>query len=119
MRYFSMSTRLIKIEREVLHDHHHLTSDDECYFFLEYTSRRDYTYGPENNFINNLKKSPVFRNRPEVWRHKEEAIRTCAESLSKAINRDWLKTATLVPIPQQKNPIRRRMTIACCRCCTG
>lgn len=51
-----MLTRLTKIEPEVIHEHYHLKSDDECYFFLEYTSLRDYTYTPENSFINNLKK---------------------------------------------------------------
>ena len=94
-----MLTRLTKIEPEVIREHHHLTSDDECYFFLEYTSWRDYTYTPENNFINNLKKSPIFRNRPEVWRHKKEAIQRCSKGLREALNRDWLKTATLIPIP--------------------
>ena len=97
-----MLTRLTKIEPEVIHEHHYLKSDDECYFFLEYTSQRDYTYTPENDFINNLKKSPLFRNRPDVWRHKEEAIQRCSKGLCEAINRDWLKAATLVPIPPSK-----------------
>lgn len=65
-------------------------------------SRRDYTYTPENNFINNLKKSPIFRNRPDVWRHKEKAIRVCAGGFAKALNRDSLKTATLISIPPSK-----------------
>lgn len=94
-----MLTRLTKIEPEVLDEHYHLNSDDECYFFLEYTSREDYTYTPENNFINNLKKTLDYRKRPEVWRYKEEAIRRCSKGLRKALNRDWLKTATLIPIP--------------------
>lgn len=98
-----MSARFTRIEPEVLDDHSHLAADDECYFLLEYTSGRDYNFGRANSFINNFKKDVKFRARPDVWRYKNEAIAACSKALGEAINRDWLRAATLVPIPPSKS----------------
>lgn len=97
-----MSARFSKIEEDVLADHFHLTQDDECYFLLEYTSNRGYSFGKANSFINNLKKPTEFRSRPEVWRHKVRAVNISARWLGEAINHEWLKSATLVPVPPSK-----------------
>ena len=97
-----MSTRFQKVEEDVLGDHAHLTPEDSCFFWLEYTSGRDYTFGKANSFINNLKKPLRFRDRPEVWQYKLLAISNCARALDEGINHDWLQSATLVPVPPSK-----------------
>lgn len=97
-----MSARFTKIEQDDLGDHYHLSQGDECYFLFEYTSGRDYRFGKANSFINNLKKPMHFRSRPEVWKYKILAIRTGSKDLGEAIDHNWLRTATLVPMPPSK-----------------
>ena len=97
-----MSNRFIKIEQDVVDDHSHLKADDECYYFLEYTSGQDYNFGKANSFISNLKKPVRFRDLPSVWRYKTDAIRTCSKDLGEAIDHRWLQAATLVPVPPSK-----------------
>lgn len=97
-----MSPRFTRTEQEDLGDYYHLAEDDECYFLLEYTSGRNYSFGKANSFINNLKKPLRYQSRPEVWRYKTRAIRACSKALSEAINHQWLRTATLVPMPPSK-----------------
>lgn len=97
-----MSARFSRIEEEVLSDHFHLTQDDQCYFLLEYTSKRGYSFGRANSFISNLKKPTEFRNRPDIWCHKVKAIDTSAMWLGEAIDHNWLARATLIPVPPSK-----------------
>ena len=42
------------------------------------------------------------RKRPDVWRHKENAIRLCSQAFWRAIDRNWLGSATLIPVPSSK-----------------
>lgn len=93
--------RLQKIESGVLKDHVRLNEADECYYFLEYTSGRNYRYGKANSLISNIKKSPSSRNRPG-WKYKQRDMAVCSEAFSKALNPDWLREATLVPVPPSK-----------------
>lgn len=93
--------RLTAIDDTIIGDHYHLTSDDECYFLHEYTSRRGYSFSSTNNLISNLKKSPLRSQKPE-YRYKIRAIQDCSASLGATIRPDWLKIATLVPVPPSK-----------------
>ena len=49
--------------------HARLTADDRVYYFGDYTPNRNYKFSDMNQFISNLKKSPLLRNRPE-WRFR-------------------------------------------------
>lgn len=41
------------------------------------------------------------KGRPE-WRYKESAITTCGRMFREALNEEWLRAVTLVPIPSSK-----------------
>lgn len=92
-----------KIDENNRGDHPHLTSDDEIYFLREYTSGQNFKFSTANNIISNLKKKPSKSHLAE-YSHKIRAMKECAEELSGAIHIDWLKTATLVPVPSSKIP---------------
>ncbi len=93
--------RFQKIDGLLLEGHYHLLAGDECYFLLEYTSRKGYDYSKANRLILNLKKKPSTKNTVQ-GKHKIGAMDACSNALGKVINPDWLKEATLVPIPPSK-----------------
>jgi hypothetical protein len=96
--------RLSEIDESNRGDHYHLTEDDKCYYIFEYTSHRDFNFGFANDLISNLKKSVDRQGRPE-YRYKTRAIADCSGFLGATLNNDeWLRRATLVPIPPSKNP---------------
>ncbi len=82
-------------------DHWCLTPEDRCFFLGEYTARAGYAFSETNNLISNFKKSPERRRLPE-WRYKGEAIGKAASMFRDALPEEWLRTATLVPIPPSK-----------------
>ena len=96
-----MPSRFQKIDEAIIGDHAHLTEADSCYFLCEYTSNRDYKFGKVNQLISNLKKPPS-RSLLQEYRYKHQAMGMCVQGLSDAINDDWLRTGTLVPIPPSK-----------------
>ncbi len=55
-----------------------------------------------NNLILNLKKSVERRSNVYEYRHKLNAIRQCGDLLRSVLNPDWIKLATLVPVPCSK-----------------
>jgi len=94
--------RLSKIDDSNRRDHYHLIADDECYYLFEYTSHKDFNFGFANDLISNLKKAVERRGRAE-YRYKTTAIRNCSRYLAETLNDDWLRTATLVPVPPSKD----------------
>ena len=96
--------RFQRIDEMIIGNHHHLNGDDECYFLIEFTSHEGYEYSSANSLILNLKKKPSLRSTNQ-WPHKIEAMDACSNALRQAINHDWLRTATLVPVPPSKNKI--------------
>jgi len=93
--------RLTKIDPLTIRDHHYLGPTDECYFLGEYTARRGYSHSTTNQLIFNFKKSPLKRGMAQ-WRYKETAIAQAGAAFAAALNVDWLKVATLVPLPPSK-----------------
>ncbi len=85
----------------MLEDHYHLRSVDECYFLIEYTSGKRYDYSKANDLISNIKKKPSTKNTAQ-WKYKIGVMNACSNALGKVLNPDWLKEATLVPIPPSK-----------------
>jgi hypothetical protein len=81
--------------------HSHLHSTDDCYYLIEYTSNRSYDYSDANQFISNLKKSPLRRGSTEYW-HKEKAIALAAQKLREQLPDEWLQSSTFVPVPPSK-----------------
>lgn len=96
-----MTLRFTRIDDLTRRDHWHLTPEDRCFFFGEYTARAGYAFSETNNLILNFKKSPEKRGLPE-WRYKGEAIRKVAGMYRDALPEEWLRTVTLVPIPPSK-----------------
>jgi len=82
-------------------DHWHLTADDECYFFGEYTAGAGFGHSRTNSIINNLKKNPNLRNTWQ-WQHKQRAIRECGAAIAANIKPDLLCQVAFVPIPPSK-----------------
>jgi len=93
--------RLTKLDELTRPDHTFITAEDECFYLGEYTARRGFSFSEINNLINNLRKPMDRRGLPE-WRYKEQAIVRCGNMLREGLNADWLRTATLVPIPSSK-----------------
>ena len=93
-----MILTLTRIDHLILSDHHYLTSEDECYFLREYTARRGSDVSETNQIIQNIKKAPDRRGRPE-WFYKERDLQRAADELRAALNPAWLRTATIVPVP--------------------
>lgn len=93
--------KLSSIDDLHLSDHCYLTAADSCLFLREYIPHVGYSGGETNSLISNFKKGMDRKGRPG-WHYKNTAIRQIAEELANALNPDWLKTATLVPIPPSK-----------------
>lgn len=93
--------RLSRIDDASRHDHFHLMEEDECYYFLEYTSGRDYKFSKANDAISNLKKKPSNRHRQD-YKYKIQVIQQASNAFRDALNQDWLRNATLIPVPGSK-----------------
>jgi hypothetical protein len=93
--------RLTKIDDLSRPDHYYLTPEDDCYFLGEYTARQGYAFSATNQLILNFKKS-MDKRRTAQWKYKERAIGEAAAAFRQALNKEWLDTATLVPIPPSK-----------------
>jgi len=94
--------RLLKIDELTRPDHGYLRDDDECYYLREYTARGGYEISATNDLIHNLKKEITRRVYPAEYRYKALAINQAARELATSIKPEFLKTATLVPIPPSK-----------------
>lgn len=90
--------RLTEIDASNIELHTRLNDTDRCLFIFEYTSGQDYTFSATNNLISNLKKKPGASGQ---W-YKGQAITQAAAYLRATLSADWLKQATLVPVPPSK-----------------
>lgn len=93
--------RLQQIEDLVRKDHYYLTPEDVCFFWGEYTARKGFSHSDTNSLISNLKKKMDRKGKPE-WRYKGFAIDQTAKIFKATVNPDFLKTATIVPMPPSK-----------------
>ena len=82
-------------------DHRYLKEGDVCFYLFEYTSKTCFKHSTGNELINNLKKSPNKKDLPE-YKYKLKAMKDCSEHIASRFNLDWLKEATLVPVPPSK-----------------
>ncbi|SEH12867.1 hypothetical protein SAMN05428974_0582 [Sphingopyxis sp. YR583] len=81
--------------------HTMLTADDLCYYLYEYTPGRGHESSCTNMLIRNLKKKPSQSDKPG-YRFKDRAIERCAEHLREALDPQWAKQATFIPVPGSK-----------------
>lgn len=102
MLYGTSPPQLSKIDDLSRPDHYYLTADDECLFFGEYTARAGFSVGETNDFIHNFKKGMERKAKPKEWRYKTGAIARASAAFSQRLDADFLRTATLVPIPPSK-----------------
>ena len=94
----TLPTRFTKIDELTLHQHYHLTEEDECYFLGLYTTAGGHSYSNTNQTIYNFKKTMDKRGKTE-WKYKNIAIRACAKAFAEAIQNFDLDTMTFVPVP--------------------
>ena len=90
--------RLTRIDELTRNQHYHLTDDDRCFFFGEYTARGGYAFSDTNNLIHNFKKGVNKRGRAE-WAYKEAAIKRISGLLNSITDTNVL---TFVPVPPSK-----------------
>lgn len=90
--------RLTEIDSSNIDLHARLDDSDKCLFLFEYTSGQGYAFSTTNDLISNLKKKPGAGGQY----YKQQAIGRCAGYLRQALSADWLKVATLVPVPPSK-----------------
>ena len=96
-----MTYHLQKIDELLLPSYKHLTSDDECYFFMGYTPLYK-ARTPENSLILNFKKDmDRISNRPE-WKWKGNAINEVSELFIRSIPPIIAQSSILVPVPPSK-----------------
>lgn len=95
------NAKLTEFDKESRQGHYYLSPEDDCFFFVEYTRGKSFSYSDGNSFINNLKKSPKTRGTAQ-WKHKQNAIDVAAKTLRRELPKKWLSHATFVPIPPSK-----------------
>lgn len=94
--------QLLRIDEISAVDHTYITEQDILFYFVEYTSGKDYTYSDGNDLINNLKKSVRYRDQPP-WHYKTLAIASVAAMIrSQVVERIDLNQVTFVPLPPSK-----------------
>ncbi|MEI6536078.1 MAG: hypothetical protein WCN98_12095 [Verrucomicrobiaceae bacterium] len=96
--------RFTKIDESNILDHSKLAEGDNCLFLYEYTPGGGFGVSRTNDLIINLKKRPSERLTKGGWQYKAWAINQCVTALQQALNPEWLKVATLVPVPSSKIP---------------
>ena len=94
--------RLSEIDDHNRGDHSNLTSQDECFYLWEYTSGRDFSFSRANQIISNLKKKPSERLIKRGYHYKAQAISEASNILKEALNPNWLRSSTLIPVPGSK-----------------
>ncbi len=94
-----MRYKCLSIDDLTRPDHHHLSEEDECLYFMEYTSGKTFAYSDANGLISNFKK-PVKRKDLAGYKTKaiDEISKMFAESLA-VDGENW----TVVPIPPSKS----------------
>lgn len=98
-----LSDKLTRIDQTLIGDHSKLNPSDECYFWLEYTSGKPFSFGRGNQLVSNLKKKPSSSNQYELG-YKTKAIDECSTFFRAAVSTEWMAEATLVPMPGSKTP---------------
>lgn len=98
--------RLQQIDELTRPQHWYLTTEDQCYYFCEYTPRTGFGHSDANSFISNFKK-PVSKRGLAEYRYKEQAIARAIAMLAQVLSTQapafWPGT-TLVPIPPSRLP---------------
>ena len=92
------STQFRKIDESNIKDHRCLKEDDVCFYLFEYTSHKGFQYSSVNKLIINLKKDLRKISSLEC-EYKIKAITSCSKYFAEHLDPDWLRLATLVPVP--------------------
>jgi hypothetical protein len=100
-------TAVLKIDELLRRDHYYLRDEDDCYYHMEYASRKGYEHSDANNLIHNFKKPVKYKGTPS-WKYKQQAIRRIGElyktSLEGLIDFDQV---TIIPVPPSKMKVHK------------
>jgi hypothetical protein len=114
----SFPQRLTSVDQLSRPDHARLQESDQCGFFGEYTARKGFIFSETNDLILNFKIGVQYRG-TNRWPHKQRAIKAIGEAFGVALSKDWLDSATLVPVPPSKsrnNPLYDDRVLQMLRC---
>jgi hypothetical protein len=93
---------LLKIDDLFRPQHFYLSADDDCYYFMEYTSGAGFDHSPANDLILNFKKPMSTRGEPQ-WQHKGRVINKIGEIFSQSLSPLVLfEKSIFVPVPPSK-----------------
>ena len=92
--------KLLAIDGLTRAEHSFLTEDDECYYFMEYTSYAGPHHSSANSMIQNFKK-PVDRKGKPEYKFKEQAILSISKIMQDALM-IGAPFATFVPMPPSR-----------------
>ena len=90
--------KLLRIDELLRPDHPYLTSDDDCFYFMEYFPRN---YDDAHNLIMNFKKK-MDRSHLGDFKYKVQAINKIAGILRASLREFEKPNVILVPIPPSK-----------------
>ncbi len=93
-----MKYNLQKVDELYLPVHKYLTSDDECYFFMNYTPPASTYRTIENSHILNFKKK-MDRAGKKDWHYKGETIKEISELFIKNVPPIIEKSSIMIPVP--------------------
>lgn len=96
-------SKLRRIDESTVGEHFALTAEDRCFFFWEYTRGKDFSFGPVNALVKNLKITPQeLQRNPARQKYKATALNHAASALRQLIRPDQLEQLTFVPVPGSK-----------------
>jgi len=100
----SIPDKLLRIDEVTAGDHFSLDATDTCFYVWEYAARRNFSAGPANQLIKNLKAKPSeLAMTPARQRHKQRALRHAAKALRQLLGRQAVEGEySFVPVPCSK-----------------
>lgn len=93
--------RLQKIDELHLRSHKYLTSEDECYYFMDYTAPASEHKTEENRIILNFKKKMDRKGRWD-WDYKRIAIQDVSKLFIQNVPPIISRDAIMVPVPPSR-----------------
>ncbi len=99
----SWSNRLRQIGEIERPDHSYLTPEHSCFYFGEYTARKNWAHSTTNGIVNNIKKRPNTRGTVQ-WRYKLRDIDRIGQLIRANLKPEALPSITFVPAPPSKPP---------------
>jgi hypothetical protein len=93
-----MEYKFLRIDELTLDDHSYLDENDDCYYLMEYASRKGPQFSPPNSKIHNFKKGMDKKNLPE-FKYKAQAIQEISQLFKTNFFSQLKGKWTIIPMP--------------------